>query len=220
MKSGLLGMVISLSLSVFYFLILIRFAARGVLLFPPIIVLFLATLFFKYHKLKTTIFIVILAIGLLFVFNYFMQNASDYVTGRFLRMFEDAENESRVYIWEKSISVIFDRYWFIFGGGINAFRENFGFYPHNIFIQYFGELGFLGLFSLIYCVVYVVKEIKSLILYISRCSESVTFICCFAGLLYYFFTFNKSFSIYDACPLQIMFVLTISTIYQLKNSEN
>lgn len=176
--------------------------------------------FFKYHKLKTTIFIIILAIGLLFVFNYFMQNASDYVTGRFLRMFEDTEDESRVYVWKKSIGMIFDQYWFVLGGGINAFRENFDFYPHNIFIQYFGELGFLGIFSLIYCVVYVVKEIKSLVLYISRHQESITFICCFAGLLYYFLTFNKSFSIYDACPLQIMFVLTISTVYQLKNNEN
>lgn len=219
-KNSLWGMAISLSLSVFYFLILITFTARGVLLFPPIIVLLLTTLFFKYHKFKTTIFIIILAIGLLFVFNYFMQNASDYVTGRFLRMFEDTEDESRVYIWEKSISVIFERYWFVLGGGINAFRENFGFYPHNMFIQYFGELGFLGIFSLIYCVVYVVKEIKSLILYISRCPESITFICCLAGMLYYFLTFNKSFSIYDTCPLQIMFVLTISTIYQLKSNKN
>lgn len=219
-KNSLFGMAVSLSLSVFYFLILMRFAARGVLLFPPVIVLFLTTLFFKYHKLKTTIFIIILAIGLLFVFNYFMQNASDYVTGRFLRMFEDTEDESRVYVWKKSIGMIFDQYWFVLGGGINAFRENFDFYPHNIFIQYFGELGFLGIFSLIYCVVYVVKEIKSLVLYISRHKESITFICCFAGLLYYFLTFNKSFSIYDACPLQIMFVLTISTVYQLKNNEN
>lgn len=220
-KNSFFGMVFSLSLSFFYFLILIRFAARGVLLFPPIIVLFLTTLFFKYHKLKTTTFIIILVIALLFVFNYFMQNASDYVTGRFLRMFEDTEDESRVYVWKNSISVIFDRYWFVLGGGINAFRENFDFYPHNIFIQYFGELGLLGIFSLIYCVVYIVKEIKSLVLYISRRrQESMTFICCFAGLLYYFLTFNKSFSIYDACPLQIMFVLTISTIYQLKTNEN
>ncbi len=218
MKSSLFGMVISFSLSAFYFLILITFAARGVLLFPPIIALFLTTLFFRYHKFKTTIFIVIFAIGLVFVFNYFMQNASDYITGRFLRMFEDTEDESRVYIWEKSIGAIFDRYWYAVGGGINAFRENFGFYPHNIFIQYFGELGFLGIFSLIYCVIYIIKEIKSLIFNINRRSESITFICCFAGLLYYFLTFNKSFSIYEACPLQIMFVLTISTIYQLKNT--
>ena len=57
-KNSLFGMAVSLSLSVFYFLILMRFAARGVLLFPPVIVLFLTTLFFKYHKLKTTIFII------------------------------------------------------------------------------------------------------------------------------------------------------------------
>lgn len=82
-----------------------RFAARGVLLFPPVIVLFLTTLFSNIIN-SNYYFIIILAIGLLFVFNYFMQNASDYVTGRFLRMFEDTEDESRVYVWKKSIGMI------------------------------------------------------------------------------------------------------------------
>ena len=54
-----------------------------------------------------------------------MQNASDYVTGRFLRMFEDTEDESKSLCMEEIHRYDFDQYWFVLGGGINAFRENF-----------------------------------------------------------------------------------------------
>lgn len=218
LSTKLLRVLLFLPFSVFLFLVLINFNARGVLVFPPQIAVILTILLYKQNKIRSSIFLLVLGGLFAVAFLFFMNNASDYVTGRFLRIFEDTEDESRIGIWTKALEHIVDNCWFLIGGGINAFRENYDYYPHNIFLQYFGEYGLFGLSTMLYCIRIIYKKIKPVLSSHENQNYDILIIC-LSGLLYYFFTFNKSFSIYDACPLQIIYILTLSILLQFNKKD-
>lgn len=209
-KFNLIKIVIYILLSFFYFLILIRFAARGVLIFPFIIALILIPLIGGKSYFKSFSILAVLAIIALVALSFYLSHANEYTTGRFLSMFSDTGEESRISIWKRSITSIYDKYWYILGGGVDALG-----YPHNMFIQYLGEYGIIGVSYIIYSMFFLWRLYKSVRYKILE-KDSILLYSIFSATLYYFLTFNKSFTIYDLGPLQIMYVLTLALLIQLK----
>lgn len=192
-------------LSVLFFIALIGFAARAVLLFPPIILLSLMLFMGRRHMWKSFVAIAFVVILMIYAIDYFINNASDYTISRMTHLVEDSEDEDRWELWYKCISIMIDRMWFVFGGGIEAFHSRI-YYPHNIFLQILGEFGiipFAIFFSMILSVFkyfYVLNKSKEIL-------NKNTLFSVMAAFVYYLMTFSKSFSMYDALPLFIMMAL-------------
>lgn len=207
-------------LSVFFFAVMMLFSGRGVLLFPPIIALYIALFGIKRNGKyggKLIIFLIALAIVCMLAIQYFQQNASEFALIHMSRLFEDTGEESRFTVWHDSIAESIDRLWIFFGAGFNGFGSNIGYYPHNIFMQVLFDFGVFIFFGFVGVIYYVFKrffrEKKSI-------KSSKVFeiqLMCFASFLYYLLTFCKSFSMYDSCPLIIMIYLCLSNILKVKN---
>ena len=214
LENKYLRLVLWAGLSVFFFVALLGFTARGVLLFPPVIMFFLSLFMGRKHRFKAILLIGLLILLLGFAINVFMSFASDYGASRMLRLFEDTEGEDRIELWSQCTEVMIDKLWYIFGGGVGAFSSTI-FYPHNIFIHILGEFGLIP-FCIFLTILY--RILKSFIIlnkkdqYIYR--DSLYYVV--TGILYYLFTFSKSFSLYDALPLFIM----IAFMYPLNKNKN
>lgn len=201
-----------LGLSAFFFASLTRFAARGVLIFPAMVAIILS--FFNGRKNIGRSILAMLCLVFLgyMAFTYYMEYGGEYSTNRFMRMLEETEEENRIPIWIESLNEILDNNWFIFGGGINAFKYNssIGYYPHNIFIQMFGEFGLWGLMTLLGLIFLVINRAFTFLHLSKDAIKNEIFLSVLGGAIYYIFTFSKSFSLYEACPLFIMLILCIS----------
>ncbi|MBQ2912597.1 MAG: O-antigen ligase family protein [Bacteroidales bacterium] len=196
-------------LSIFSFLVLIMFAARGVLLFPFIISVILIPFFDNKKLFKSVLIISVLCAIAVFALSFYLSHANEYIANRFLSLFSNTSEESRVSIWIRSIDMIQEESMYIFGGGVGSMV-----YPHNMFIQYIGEYGFIGLVYLLVSAQYILKLFFKSLKVVSDDLKPVLF-GILAGLLYYFMTFNKSFTIYDIGSLQIMYTLSVALLLQL-----
>lgn len=214
-------------LTVLFFASLMHFSARGVLLIPPIIAFCVILLEYRSNKVKSGMLLVLLAFILSFAIAYFISNASQLAVSRMTSLFEYTEDEDRLQIWSDALNGIIDNFWFVFGGGVEAFKSQNMIYPHNIFIQYLGEYGIWGLSVLLsflfLCFKGVVRSIKMPV-------DSKSRICLYAimaAFTYYLLTFNKSFSIYEGCPLYLTMTLCFSVVndiiksnYGISNNNN
>lgn len=204
--------VLWIAISALYFVALVGFMARGVLLFPPIISL-LIFLFMKNGRRYVTWLLVPLFLGVLYLFFiYYLENAHDYATSRMLNLLESTEEEDRWELWSKALSEIKNRLWFIVGGGIEAFRYDSAihFYPHNIFIQIIGKYGLLGIIISAMTLWHVSKGFIQSRILANQMHESDVFYCVTGAFAYYTLTFCKSFSLYDGLPLFIMIAFCLS----------
>lgn len=201
-----------LGLSAFFFITLTGFTARGVLIFPPMVAIILTLFNGKKNRGKSVLILFFLVFLGYIAFMFYLKNGGEYSTNRFMQMLENADEENRIPIWITSLNNIIDNNWFIIGGGIEAFKYNstLHIYPHNIFIQMLGEYGLWGLMTLLGIIFLVIKRAVIFIRSNRDTSKNETFLCVLAGVLYYIFTFSKSFSMYDSCPLFIMLVLCMS----------
>ena len=200
-----------------FFLAILPFPARGVMLFPPLIAIILALLNGRKHKLT----LVSIFIGLVLLISigayFFIQNASEYALIHMTNLFEDTEDESRVGLWKTAIDAIFDNYWIFWGAGLNGFKSNMDFYPHNIFFHFLADIGFVGCIGFGIFVYYIIaKYFRLARRNYSICTEEYNW--CFIGFLYYLLTFSKSFSMYDSCPLLIMMSMCLCLMSSLKHS--
>lgn len=208
-------LVVSIILTVFFFIAILPFPARGVMLFPPFIAIVIALINGKKHK-KTLLSIFFgLAIFIFVGAYFFIQNASEYALIHMTNLFESTEEESRVGLWKTAIDAILDNFWIFLGAGLNGFKSTMDFYPHNIFFHFLADTGFVGCLGFSVFVYYIIAEyIKKGRKICSNCSEEYHW--CFIAFLYYLFTFCKSFSMYDACPLLIMMSLCLCFVVSNK----
>lgn len=203
---------------VIFFIVIMLFPARGVLIFPPMIVLYIAYKNRKRSIVKFWIFIVALTALIYFAFYYFMQHASEYALVHMTGLFENTEGESRITVWDTAINAIIDNYWMFIGAGFDGFNCLFGYYPHNIFLHILADFGFIPLIGFIIIIVYVFRNYNRICIKMISKTFISSFQLCFAGFLYYLLTFCKSFSMYDACPLLIMISLCFVSILTINNS--
>lgn len=210
------SMILWVGLSAFFFFVLTGFLARGVMIFPPII-MFVLTLFMgKKHSVKTLLIVGVLAIVIFFVSQLFMDMVSDYGAARMMRLFEETEDEDRVELWDICYRIMMDNMWYVFGGGIEAFRSSY-FYPHNIFMHILGEFGIVPLSIFVYMLYAIFKNfISSQLKFNTNERDALFFVI--AGILYYLMTFSKSFSMYDALPLYMMMALAFPFSQRSKTS--
>lgn len=197
---------------------LFRFSARGVLLFPPAIAILLLPFMGRNKIVKATMLFLFVGFLISVVANFYIENNSGYTLRHMQSLFESTEEESRLDIWTKSISLICDNLWFILGGGLNVFMEEVNYYPHNLFLQLIGEYGVIGLLWIFLFILISFRFFKG-ILFVRHEQDEILNYYVIGGFLYYFFTFSKSFSFYDALPLLIsfMFCVVMSDKYRLKN---
>ena len=204
---------------VFFYYILVSFAARGVLLFPPLVILIFIGVNFSKNKLKAIVLLVLSIMIVHFAIDFYINNASQYAVSRMTSLFEETENEDRLSIWTNAIECILDNLWFISGGGVDAFRSYQMIYPHNILIQFLGEYGLWGLFVILNPILFILKKFKQINGYDLTSDSWTSVYGVHAAFIYYFLTFNKSFSLYEGCALYVFMFLCISVIFQLYNNK-
>lgn len=211
-----------LAVSLLFFVALLRFVARGVLLFPPLIALVTLLVMKKRNKIILWLFIPFIIAVLLLAYNFYVNNASDYAVSRMFNLFESTDGEDRWELWSKSLRDIRDNLWFILGGGIQAFeyKSSINYYPHNIFIEVIGEYGILGIIISITLFWNIFTGFLRTRLSASIADSNNTYYCVIGGFLYYTLTFCKSFSLYDGLPLFIFIGFCFSMFNSLDSSKS
>jgi hypothetical protein len=217
-KGGIIMSAVWIVVSGLYFLALMGFVARGVIIFPPLIAVIMFLFMEKKHRYVAWLLIPVFAGVLYLFFVYYISNASDYAMSRMTNLLESSEDEDRWELWSKALNEMGDKLWYIIGGGIEAFRYNssIGFYPHNIFIQVIGEYGLIGIIVSIMILWNVTKGFIKTRTIASMTGESVVLYCTMGAFVYYTLTFSKSFSLYDGLPLFVMIAFCLSLRYQFK----
>lgn len=203
-----------------------RFTARGAILLPVVCIAMLLLIIGGKRKTRfivmTNIFIVIALLGI----RYFLLHVGGYAASRMTNLFTNVGEEDRLFLWKSAINSIISQKWYLLGGGVNAFKyTEIGFYPHNIILQVIGEYGFIGFLLLFYLVYGVTNHFFSATKRLDKRSitleDSITVYVIFTGALYYFLTFNKSFSLYDSYALFLTFGLSIGASKSLlKQNKN
>lgn len=223
-RNSLLSLTISLGLSVLFFISLMSFAARGVLIFPPLIALFFAFTLGKKHKGKLAIILCLFGILIVGAYIYFLQNASEYAMIHMMGLVENTEDESRLRVWSKAFLAIIDNLWIFWGAGLNGFKTIMDFYPHNIFVHIMADFGIIPFLIFVYVSIKVIQIYYFNNRYVVCKSTKYINIISFTAYLYYLMTFSKSFSFYDFMPLLISTSFCISigynTLHHLKRHEN
>ena len=220
-KGGVVISVVWIVCSALFFAALVGFVARGVLLFPPLIAALTFLFMEKEHKFVAWLLLPLFFVVLYFFYEYYMSNATDYAASRMMNLIESSEGEDRWRLWSKSINEMFDKIWFVFGGGIDAFRYNSSihYYPHNIFIQIIGEYGLVGIIISILTLWYVIKGFIQSRSLANQMRESDVLYCTIGVFAYYTLTFSKSFSLYDGLPLFVSIAFCLSLYDQLRRAR-
>lgn len=195
-------------------LALIKFAARGNLIFP--IILTAGMLIYKNRRNPKLLLVsIILVAGLIWML-YFVtiKYGDELLVYRLTRLFEGGKQEKRLPLYRYYITYIFEHANYVIGQGFGAaskvladggFHES---YPHNFILELVGENGLVGIALIIFIFVRLLQsEYRYLGGNISICdNEEVTnqvFAITNAGLFFYLLTYFKSYSIYDGYQLFI-----------------
>lgn len=219
-KGDLIMALLWLLVSALFFVVMVRFVARGVLIFPPVIAILIFLFMKKEHKYISWLLIPLFLGSIILFYNYYLQNASDYAVHRMMNLVESSEEEDRWVIWGKALKDIVDNLWFIMGGGIEAFRHisSIHYYPHNIFIQVIGEYGLLGIIISVMVIWNVVKGFVRNKKKAYNAGETDAFYCVIGSYAYYTLTFSKSFSLYDGLPLFLFIAFCLSIFNTLRRT--
>ena len=195
-----------------------KFTGRGPILLPVITACCIFLILAPMKPLKLYAVILAFAIVGVLVYSVFLRNVSTYFLERMERLFKNPESELRVSLWSRYIKEILNRHWYFIGGGAEASRIKLGYYPHNLYLQLIGEFGIIGiLFGIVTTFLGVQNTLRfrAYVLW-SRSSANTeneeTVFLCFSVMLYYFLTFMKSFSLFDAYPLFILYAFMLSSI--------
>lgn len=203
------------------FFSLTKFTARSSMLFPILVLAIILLILGRKHIFK--LLVLLFVFGALFWvgYNYFIQNANPYIVNRMLSLFNNNKSEDRWKIWEECIQCMYKNRWFLIGGGISAFEIHTGFYPHNLYLQCIGEFGIFGIVNCVYFTYRCIRNGFWIIKTASLINNDDKMLACEigAGLLYLFFTFMKSFQLYDAGIFFIFIAIFLTLIRQLKSKK-
>ena len=83
---------------------------------------------------------------------FILLNQESFLTiNRFFSLFDENDQSSRLYFFSQSIQLwTNDINTILFGGGVKSYpiftyQNEFGVYPHNVFLEILSELGIVGL---------------------------------------------------------------------------
>lgn len=188
--------------------VILLFPGRGNIIFPFCVISSIFTLIslfdYKYFFKYLPIILMLVCFCAYIYFSY----ANDHTINRLFRLFESTSSESRVDIYKNYIDSIIDNKWYLWGSGTNSAIAVLGYYPHNIYLQIIGEYGIVGIiFASVFTFIVFFSILKVSYYTFARRKYNNTFELLFcsvvSGLIYYWLTFNKSFSFYDSYPLMI-----------------
>ena len=199
---------IKLGLFLFFLFAMIKFPSRGTIIFS----LLVSCIFLVKHRPKKSFIskivfwclIVFLYYGIIFSIDYFLRDT--YLLARFEDLIYSSSEEPRIALYNQALEGISIN--FLLGLGVGnsgiALGNNLGVYPHNIFLEVFLELGFIGL------IIFLILLTKSLVLCLKSYKLNNLGVFLFYIFLYAFFTFQKSFSLIFAQFLLIPLCLSFS----------
>lgn len=212
--------ILYLGLSILQTLAISQFRARGNILFPFMIVIFLLLLK-DTKKLRQRLFnLLIAAVIIAVAVTLVMRYANVALVTRLLNT--NVSNESRIPLYKFYLSYILHNFRFISGiGFLNSvnvlhkagFHES---YPHNLLLELIGEMGFIGIILVTTVGVKLVKNELRRMRYQRSLSgvnseeydrQMTQFFLLNAGFLFYFMSFMKSYSIYDGYQLFIFIAM-------------
>lgn len=212
--------IICLIFSILLLLGLLNFQARANLIFPIVILIFLLLI----SLIKKPSNIIKLALGCLVGVILLRISAQyfdmDKLIYRVTRLFNDSESEPRIILYSNYWNYINKDFRWILGIGFNESKNALASmymiesYPHNFILEIFGELGVVGLSCCITIIIkscqysisimkWMLKNIKNknskkIINKEEKIISCNLVIGCF---IFYFLTYCKSYSIYDAYQL-------------------
>ena len=221
-KKGLKDCLIDTTLSLLFFIAITMFASRSAFIFPLLCAVIISVLASEKHRMRLFGVYLLLGFALVIGIQIFMENASSYAILRMQKMLtEGFAGEDRWEIWRSCIELSLERGWIIFGGGVGALEDAIGFYPHNLYLQFISEMGILGIiFCLavtIGCIWFVICGWKTLIKQGADHDSKILFLTLVSALLLLFFTFMKSFSIYDGVTISIFVAMLYNIGMQCTN---
>lgn len=206
--------IVSFSIFV-HALSLLQLYARGNLIFPIVVVITILLYKNKINikKLIMSGFVVLVVLAIsYYVISRF---ANERLLKRLMGLFtNNIFQEDRIQIYRFYIDYILHNLRCITGIGFKASAEVLQkarftvSYPHNFILELIGELGIIG-FTLIFIITLrVIKGINKQIAQFENSNMDVSksatlFYATFAGLLFYTFSYLKSYSIYDGYQLYI-----------------
>lgn len=206
---------VSLIISIVMFIALSKFAARSSILFPVIVTFLMVVLIGVKKKLRFIVVAAVLGTITYFAYQYFVSHADVYIVNRMFRLFSQNSSEDRWFIWKSYIDFISRRHLWFFGGGAGITISELGYYPHNIILQMWGELGIFVTIMFMYLVGRLFLGVVSVNRKLKRAElshEVISFYLAVAGFLYYLLYFMKSFQVYDAYLLFILMGICLKII--------
>lgn len=213
--------VIEIIFAAITFVSLTLFTGRGSLIFPFIVAIIVTLLLGRKHFFKLLATIILLLLAIFVAYQYFMKNANAYIVNRMVNLFQSNRSEDRWMIWKLALDYANSHKWYLIGGGVGAYERAIGYYPHNIYFHIIGEFGLIGIALSVYTTVLTVKRQFMVFRDITDLSDRrlLLFYEIGSGLLYLFLNFMKSFSFYDSLILLMFLTATISSSYQILESE-
>lgn len=217
-RNDIKKMIFTIGVSIFFFIVLMHFPARGVLIFPPLIAFYISFLNRRRSRSRFLLFLLVLMVLISGAFIYFLKNASEYAMVHMTGLFEDTEDESRIVVWSNAIKSIINNLWIFFGAGLNGFRVKEGYYPHNIYFHIMADFGILAMFLFLYLSISVISKYIKFYKYCNILKLKEIGLISFVSFLYYLLTFCKSFSLYDCNPLLISLSFCLAIFSENLNS--
>lgn len=199
---------------------LLRYSARGNLLFPllsAIILLIYTGLTSKKRFLRNVLLIV--AAGAV-MYAFITRFANDNLMYKLVNLFTSTESEGRLAIYEYYVDHLKNAGNFLIGIGfsqsgnvLNAggFAYN---YPHNFIMELIGELGVAGMLLIVVIALELFRAEKTWfrVLKENAMDSNKILVFCFvnAGFLFYLMTFAKSYSIFDGYQFYIFIAMILT----------
>lgn len=207
-----------LACSIIQFVSMLNYSARGNLIFPIILIFILMFITSNrdYKHFARNVFIMII---LLLVAIYLFQTfANARLIERMNGFRFNYSSETRLPIYRKYLNYILSSFRVFIGHGFGSSSLILshvgidGLYPHNFILQLFGELGLLGLALVIICTIETIGTDVQWYREIAHEKDNRFLVFCLinAGLLFYLFTYLKSYSIYSGYQFFIFISLIIN----------
>lgn len=207
---------------IIFFMSMLKYSGRGNIIIP-IVVVTIICIFKSFESFKDTLKIIIVLLIVIIFMKYIFENfTSEYLQIRFKNLFSDFESEDRISIYITYLTYILENFRWIIGIGFKQTVETFNFYPHNFILELFGENGIIGITTISILIFMTSRYIAKINFNIKKIKNmnkneynylNKLFIIILGSVLYYFITFLKSFSVYDAYQVFI----TIGLIFAMKN---
>jgi len=220
MKNSKRAVFLYVMTSVLQLFSLLKYSARGNLMFPLLsaIILLIYTGLTNKKRFLRNMLLIVAAGAVMFIF--ITQFANDYLINKLVRLFTSTESEARVGIYE---------YYWDYMTGTGSIITGIGFsqsgnilkaggfltmnYPHNFALELVGELGVVGLILIVLVGLEIFRAEKGWfrIFQDDKPDGKQIMVFCFvnAGFLFYIMTFAKSYSIYDGYQFFIFIAMIL-----------